>query len=315
VTIQFSIVIPTFNDLGRFKRSLESISRQTVSCEVVVVDDGSRDGTEQYVRRLSKQVVYYRHPVPLGYAESANAGVELARGNWILLLNDRDCLQSDCIERLCQAIDRYPKAAIAVCQARHQNQHLPEAERVVCVPQEDIHYQMLSDRLGGCQPAPAAFRRDAFLGAGGWHSGSSHAGEAIEAWLRIAQFGDSVFVNVPLGNSSEVGWQSEATSLSQNRWGDLDIQSQMLGQVSKKHHDWLASSPTVQMIRKFHWNWIGLKNSLFPGLEGVLPGVSLDRGMPLAAATQDAQALSQPSFSKVFYQMASPKPVSQLSRT
>jgi Glycosyl transferase family 2 len=314
VTIKFSIVIPTFNDLGRLKRSLESVANQTSPCEVVVVDDGSRDGTEQYVRSLSKRVVYYRHPVPLGYAESANAGVELARGNWILLLDDSECLPSTCLERLGEAIDRYPKAAIAVCQALHPNKRLPEAARVVCIPQEDLHYQMLTDRLGSCQSAPTAFRRDTFLRSGGWRSGSSHAGEAIEAWVRIAQFGDAVFVNVPLSPPLQVKWQSEATSLSQNRWGDLDIQYPMLGQVGKKHHHWLASSPTVQMIRKFHWNWMGLKNSRFPGVEGVLPGVSIDIGMP-APIEPNARVSSQPSLANVFYRTVAPKPISQLSQT
>jgi Glycosyl transferase family 2 len=312
VTIKFSIVIPTFNDLGHLKRSLESIGRQTLPCEVVVVDDGSQDGTEQYVRRLSQKIVYYRNSVPLGYAESANAGVELARGNWILLLNDGDCLQSNCLEQLCQALDRYPKATIAVCQPPHPHKR-PAADRMVCVPQEDIHYQMLSDRLSDCQPAPAAFRRDAFLQSGGWRPGSSHVREAIDTWVRIAQSGDAVFVNLPLSNPSDLGLKAGATSLSQNRSGDLELQYQMTEKVSPKYDDWLANSPTVQMIRKFHWNWIGLKNSLFPGVEGVLPGVAIDAGMP-ASVEKDARVSSQPSFSNTFYRTVSPKPISQLSR-
>lgn len=309
MTIQFSIVIPTCNDLEHLKRAIDCVGRQTFPCEVVVVDDGSQDGTRQYVRRLNKQVVYYRHPVPLGYAESANAGVELARGNWIVLLNPSDRLHPDYLDRLSEAIDRYPTAAIAACQTRPPHHYFPESARVVCVPQEDVHYQMLCDRLGTFQAAPTAFRRDAFLSSGGWRPGSSPMAQAIEAWVRIAQCGDVLSIDLPASDSSNLG-QSR-----QNTCGDLEIQYQMSVRVAKKHDRWLASSPTVQMIRKFHWNWMGVKNSLFPGLEGVLPGVALERGMPDAIVDTGTRGSSYPSLPKVFSPLARHRPVSQLSRT
>ncbi|MGB3239466.1 MAG: glycosyltransferase family 2 protein [Geitlerinemataceae cyanobacterium] len=312
MTIQFSIIIPTFNDLERLKRSISSAGCQTLPCEVVVIDDGSRDGTEQYVRSLGKQVVYYRHPVPIGYAESANAGVELARGNWIVLLDDRQCLPNNYLERLYQAIDRYPKAAIAVSQTQHPNKHLPEADRVVCIPQEDIHDRMLSDRRSGYQTALCAFRRDAFLRSGGWHSRSCHAGEVIDAWVRIAQCGDAVFFNSPLSDRSDVELPAGTPSVSQSSWEDLEIQSPTIAQVDTKHRHWLTNSPTVQMIQKFHWNWMGLKNSCFPGIDGVLPGISLEVGTP-GGIEQDTRRSNQRSFSKVFHRTVSPGPISQLS--
>ncbi|HIK34068.1 MAG TPA: glycosyltransferase family 2 protein [Oscillatoriales cyanobacterium M59_W2019_021] len=312
MTIQFSIILPTFNDLERLQRSLQSVWRQTLPCEVVAVDDGSQREIESYVRSLGKRVVYYRHPVPLGYAQSANAGVELARGNWIVLLDSGDALHPRYLERLSQAIDRYPQAAIAACQTQGAEQ--AEAARVVCVPQEDIHYHMLGDRLGGCQLSPAAFRRDAFLRSGGWHLGSSHARETAEAWTRIAQYGDAVFVNLPVGDAAEAALPTSRPSGSPHLWGDLERQHQMTEQVSAKHRDWMETSPTVQMIRKFHWSWMGLKNSWFPGVDGVLPGVTIEGGMPAASPNQDAPRSSSPSFSKVLPRMASPKASSQLSR-
>lgn len=312
MAIQFSIILPTFNDLERLQRSLQSVWRQTLPCEVVAIDDGSQREIKSYVRSLGKRVVYYRHPVPLGYAQSANAGVELARGNWIVLLDSGDSLPPRYLERLSQAIDRYPQAAIAACQTQAEP---ADAERVACVPQEDIHYHMLGDhRFEGYQLSPAAFRRDAFLRSGGWHLGSSHAREAAEAWTRIAQYGDAVFVNLPVGDAAEVVSPTSHPLGAPHKWGDLERQHQMTKQVSAKHRDWMETSPTVQMIRKFHWNWMGLKNSWFPGVEGVLPGVALECGMPAAAANQDAARSSSPSFSKVLPPMASPKAMSQLSR-
>lgn len=311
MTIQFSIILPTFNDLDRLQQSLQSVWRQTLPCEVVAIDDGSQRQIESYVRSLGKRIVYYRHPVPQGYAQSANAGVELARGNWIVLLDSGDSLPPRYLERLSQAIDRYPQAAIAACQTQAEQ---AEAGRVACVPQEDIHYHMLGDRFDGCQLSPAAFRRDAFLRSGGWRLGSSHAREAAEAWTRIAQYGDAVFVNLPVGEAAEAALLTTFSSGSPHVWGDLERQHQMTEQVGVKHRDWMKTSPTVQMIRKFHWNWIGLKNSWFPGVEGVLPGVALDGGMSEASANPDTAGSSSPSFSKVWSRKAAPKASSQLSR-
>lgn len=314
MTIQFSIVIPTFNDLKQLKSQLESVGRQTVPCEVVVVDDGSPDGIGQYVRRLNPELVYYRHAIPLGYAESANAGVELARGNWIVLLNQSHRLQSDYLERLSEALDRYPTAAIAACQTRPPQHYFPDVQ-VVCVPQEDVHYQMLCESLGTFQANPAAFRRDAFLRSGGWRPGSSYMAQAIDAWVRIAQCGDLLSIDLPASDPENIAQPSPTPSPSQNPWGDLEIQYEMSVRVAKKHDRWLANSPTVQMIRKFHWNWMGLKNSLFPGLEGVLPGVSLERGISHAPIKMGTRASSYSSLPKVFSAMALPKQVSQLTRT
>ena len=87
-----SVVIPTFNRLQRLSRVLAALGRQTVSAadlEVIVVSDGSTDGTDQY---LSSG----RAPIPVRFATQENQGpaaarnraIELATGDLILFLDD-----------------------------------------------------------------------------------------------------------------------------------------------------------------------------------------------------------------------------------
>ncbi len=49
--MKFSLVITTYNRLELLKRAIACGLNQTVPCEVVVADDASTDGTEEYVRR------------------------------------------------------------------------------------------------------------------------------------------------------------------------------------------------------------------------------------------------------------------------
>ncbi len=87
-----SVVTPTFNRLGSLERLLEALAKQTyppTDFEVVVVDDGSTDGTVERVRGLAL-------PYPLrilaqphgGPARARNLGVEQARGTLIVFLDD-----------------------------------------------------------------------------------------------------------------------------------------------------------------------------------------------------------------------------------
>lgn len=87
-----SIVVPTYNRRASLQRLLEALSRQTVSpeqYEVIVVDDGSADGTVEFARGWQTEhalrVIEQQHAGP---AAARNRGVDEARGSLILFLDD-----------------------------------------------------------------------------------------------------------------------------------------------------------------------------------------------------------------------------------
>ena len=202
VKITFSIVITTYNSLNRLEGAIESALAQTIPCETILVDDGSNDGTEAYGRHLGKWVSYYRHRVRLGYGESLNVGVELARGNWIKFLNDSDRLEPTCLEQIKQAIERFPSSALVSNQAlelRPDEVERPQPDGnsdVVCIPQKEIRPWMLAID----DPARVTVRRDAFLRAGGWTSPTSSSNAAIDCWRRVAQYGDALSIDRSLSD-------------------------------------------------------------------------------------------------------------------
>jgi glycosyltransferase involved in cell wall biosynthesis len=102
-----SVVIPTHNRSGLLALTLRSALRQHgVDLEVVVVDDGSTDGTAAAVERLADpRVRMVRHATPLGVSSSRNAGIAEARGRWVAFLDDDDLWAPDKLARQLEAAE------------------------------------------------------------------------------------------------------------------------------------------------------------------------------------------------------------------
>ena len=89
-----SIVMPTYNAVKYIQGAVESVLRQTYTdWELLIVDDGSTDGTEQMIQNLIKmdeRVKLVKNRENIGVAETRNRGVELAKGEWIAFLDSDD---------------------------------------------------------------------------------------------------------------------------------------------------------------------------------------------------------------------------------
>lgn len=86
----FSIVIPTYNRLSMLKQSLNSIWQQTyTNYEVIVVDDGSTDGTQEYLQSLGDRVSMLTQS-NRGPGAARNLGINQARGDYVAFLDSDD---------------------------------------------------------------------------------------------------------------------------------------------------------------------------------------------------------------------------------
>lgn len=85
-----SVVIPAYNRAHALPRAVASIraQRPAVPAEVIVVDDGSEDGTAEVAKELGARVV--RLPRNRGQAVARNAGVEAASHRWVAFLDSDD---------------------------------------------------------------------------------------------------------------------------------------------------------------------------------------------------------------------------------
>jgi GT2 family glycosyltransferase len=86
-----SVVVPSFNGRRLLETCLASIERHRprgIPVEVVVADDGSTDGTGDWLRRAHPSVRLVRLESNAGFCGAANAGITAARGDFIQLLNN-----------------------------------------------------------------------------------------------------------------------------------------------------------------------------------------------------------------------------------
>jgi glycosyltransferase involved in cell wall biosynthesis len=108
-----SICIPTYNRKAYLKETLESVFHQTYKdFEVVIVDDGSTDGTEEMIKENGYDVEYYCQENK-GVAVAENKLIKLAKGEFISILGSDDLLMSDAIERLMGAMEQEEEDVIA----------------------------------------------------------------------------------------------------------------------------------------------------------------------------------------------------------
>ena len=97
-----SVVIPTYNRVARLRRVLDALSCQTYprsSYEIVVVSDGSTDGTDEMLREQSPTEIVFAVQANGGPAAARNRGVELACGTLLLFIDDDVIATPDLLER------------------------------------------------------------------------------------------------------------------------------------------------------------------------------------------------------------------------
>jgi glycosyltransferase involved in cell wall biosynthesis len=123
-----SVVMAVHNGEAYIAEAIESVLRQTYSdLEVIVVDDGSDDGTSGILRTLESsdsRVVAIR-PGRIGFADALNVGIEYSRGEYIARMDADDVCFPTRINRQVNFMDSNPQMAASGCSIEvFQDQHI-----------------------------------------------------------------------------------------------------------------------------------------------------------------------------------------------
>jgi len=85
-----SVVIPTYNRRQTIGRSIDSILNQTLfPSEIIVVDDGSTDGTSDYIQSNFPSIILLQQPNK-GVSSARNMGIRSSNSDWVALLDSDD---------------------------------------------------------------------------------------------------------------------------------------------------------------------------------------------------------------------------------
>lgn len=190
--MEATIVITTKNRKEELRRALASCVDQTVPCEVLVVDDGSSDGTIQMVRSEFQKVRLFAHSVSRGYIVRRNEAASLAEAPVIVSIDDDAEFSSPrVVENALKAFvdDKVGAVAIPYIEPHKENRILQAAP--------DSRSLWITDRFIG---TAHALRRDLFLQLGGYREAYFHQGEEADYSLRLMDAG----YFVALGGEDEI---------------------------------------------------------------------------------------------------------------
>lgn len=119
---EVSVIIPNFNGKKYLKDCLDALLVQDFpSFEIVVIDNGSKDGSITYLKENYPQVRIIALKENTGFCGAVNAGIRTSNAKYILLLNNDTIVQEGFIKALVQAIKKSPD--IFSCQAKMLQMH------------------------------------------------------------------------------------------------------------------------------------------------------------------------------------------------
>ena len=105
---EVSVVIPTYNRARFLVGAVQSVLEQTFAdFELLVVDDGSTDGTRQVLEKFAEKIRYI-YQDNSGVSAARNAGISAARGKWVAFLDSDDEWKPDYLARQIEHLAKAP---------------------------------------------------------------------------------------------------------------------------------------------------------------------------------------------------------------
>lgn len=189
-----STVIPAYNSEKYIAGTIESVLNQTQPAdEIIVVDDGSSDGTADVVRSFGDKVTLIQQE-NAGASVARNTGIKAAKGNWIAFLDGDDEWVPEKLQRQTEHLQRNPDLAWAMsnyyncfCDQNHSKQIHDSGRSDVFLAGRD-YYQDYFDayKAGACgNTNTMLIRKDVLLEAGLFRPGQSRMNDE-DMWFRIA---------------------------------------------------------------------------------------------------------------------------------
>jgi len=194
----FTVLIPLYNKAAYIQRALDSVYAQTCQpSEILVVNDGATDGSDEIVRRQGHPLVRVLDQPNQGVSIARNNGLAAATQPFIAFLDADDCWRPGFLAAMRQAIEAFPSATLygsgfaTVADARVQREFgIPAGPEGPTAPREVDFFRVIS---GGhpLHMSTTVAPREAALAVGGLREGVAF-GEDHIFWAELALRGPVV---------------------------------------------------------------------------------------------------------------------------
>jgi len=280
--MKLSFIIPLYNCLAHTRecvRTLQASLPAHLTHEIILVDDGSTDGTRDWLATLSPPFRVILNPCNVGYAGANNHGAASAQGELLCLLNNDLVLAPGWLEPML-AVHRQLRASGLIGNVQRNARtgaidHTGIAFDPKGKPTHDTFYPLPSALVLGYRPAAAVtgacllIARDLWQTLGGFDEGFVNGGEDVDLCLKALAAGrtnavalrSTVLHHISASpgrkrhdeaNSRRLTlrWRREIAALTASAWSEHDFETQWSG--ARTPSDFTVAFPALA-------HWLGLR--------------------------------------------------------
>ena len=190
-----SVIIPTYQRRDKLKITLDSVLSQTYkNFEVLIMDDGSTDGTKEMINSYKDPRIFYNWQENTGGpAKPRNNGIKISKGSWIAFLDDDDTWKKNKLGEICGQINSnndfiYHDYSL-VLDNKHSNKKVIKSSNLKSPIFNNL---LINGNIIGL--STVVTRKDLLLKINGFNEDVNMAPCAdYNAWLRISQLTDKFF--------------------------------------------------------------------------------------------------------------------------
>ncbi len=192
-----SVIMPTHNGERTIEAAMRSVMEQSFrNLELVVVDDGSTDGTAEIVGRLKMsdcRIRYILQRPCAGAASARNRGIRVSHGRYVAFLDDDDLWLPGKLERQVECLESHPDTALCFTQMHYD----PGSWEGTICPLSNTQYSYLAEFQSNLIPILTVIVRRECLDAVGGFSTDLVLSQDYDLWLRLGQRYAFHFMPVP----------------------------------------------------------------------------------------------------------------------
>jgi glycosyltransferase involved in cell wall biosynthesis len=192
---KISVLLAVYNGLPYIKDAVVSIQQQTFdNWELILVDDGSTDGTGEYILSMAEKdprIRYIKSETNLGHSPALNLGLAACQGEWVARMDGDDIAMPNRLERQLYYVQTHADLLATGCLAYYIG---PDGKRFggktyhdLIAPDVFQRYMDTNEAIGILHPG-AFIRRDILVKLGGYRPQFDPTND-IDLWNRISELG------------------------------------------------------------------------------------------------------------------------------
>lgn len=195
---KFSVIIPLFNKESFIEKTIRSVLNQTFDdYELLIINDGSTDGSENKVLRFKDKRINYYFQENQGASSTRNLGILKAKGDFITFLDADDYWYADFLETLTIYISKFPQHKVFATAIEVETpKSVFKAEYSINKTNnfEIVNYFTASLKQSVICTSSAAFERTVFSESVGVFDTSIKSGQDVDLWIRVGLKHEIVFI-------------------------------------------------------------------------------------------------------------------------